>query len=63
MRMQLVAQLPWREQFGGLPSRATYDVYLLMYVPSKLFAFGVVVLYSTRVYNNKSDYLMVPPCA
>ena len=59
--MQLVAQLPWREQFGGLPSRATFDVYMLMYAPSKLVAFGVVVIYSTQVYEVESDYLTVPP--
>jgi len=55
--MQLFALLPWKTEFAGLPNRCTFDVFFLLYVPIKLLAFSVALLYSLQVYEVKSNYL------
>jgi len=55
--MQLFALLPWKTEFAGLPNRWTFDVFFLLYVPIKLLAFSVALLYSLQVYEVKSNYL------
>jgi len=57
VKMSLLPLLPWANDYGGLPSRRTFDAFLLLYVPTTIFAFGAVLLYSLRVYSLKSEYL------
>jgi len=55
--VELCTLLPWQTEFMGLPGRAAFDVYLLVYMATKLLAFGVVLVYSLHVYEVKSSYL------